>query len=223
MFSMASCESSEDEDLAKFAVITNVVDTEVAMIKGNGTSLPNSKSKLSLRHWRKEEDIACSSSELITPEFRHHVAKKISKFLDENFICSEKNTGLQDDLVSSSHEPLGIKLLSKSNQLLLGESAKEVPSSTVARKNTKFSVSSESDTDEEELSRLAEAAVSGHSVIQEGPGGGEEKAEDEAKTERKRKKEKKRSKEKRKKSKVGEELKEKKHKKHKKEKHKDKT
>lgn len=159
---------------------------------------------------------------MITPEFRHHVAKKLSKFLDENFICSEKNTGLQDDLVSSSHEPLGIKLLSKSNQLLLGESAKEVPSSTVARKNTKFSVSSESDTDEEELSRLAEAAVSGHSVIQ-GPGGGEEKAEDEAKTERKRKKEKKRSKEKRKKSKVGEELKEKKHKKHKKEKHKEKT
>lgn len=79
-----------------------------------------------------------------------------------------------------------------------------------------------SDTDEEELSRLAEAAVSGHSVIQ-GPGGGKEKAEDEAKTERKRKKEKKRSKEKRKKSKVGEELKEKKHKKHKKEKHKEKT
>lgn len=216
----SSCDSSE-EDLAKFTVITDVVDSEVAMV--HSTSLSNSKSKPSLRHWRKEEDITCSSTELITPEFRQHVAKKLSKFLDENFICSEENTHLQDDHVSSSHESLGIKLLLKSNQLLLGESVKEVPSSTVARKNTKYSVSSESDTDEEELSRLAEAAVSGHSVIQEGHGGGKEKAADEPETKRKRKKEKKRSKEKRKKSKVSEELEEKKHKKRKKEKHKDKT
>lgn len=59
------------------------------------------------------------------------------------YISSEENTHLQDDHVSSSHESLGIKLLLKSNQLLLGESVKEVPSSTVARKNTKYSVSSE--------------------------------------------------------------------------------
>ena len=38
------------------------------------------------RHWREDEDIAFSTSELITPEFRQHVAKKLSKFLDSSYI-----------------------------------------------------------------------------------------------------------------------------------------
>lgn len=38
------------------------------------------------RHWREEEDTASSSSELITPELRQHVAKKLSKFLDNNYV-----------------------------------------------------------------------------------------------------------------------------------------
>lgn len=38
------------------------------------------------RNWREEEDTVSSSSELITPELRQHVAKKLSKFLDNNYV-----------------------------------------------------------------------------------------------------------------------------------------
>ncbi|XP_068681062.1 protein CUSTOS-like [Montipora foliosa] len=174
---MATSSESSDDDLDKFASIANIVDSEVknGASKSNG-NIPGSSAKPSLRHWQEKEDLASTESNFITPELRHHVAKKLSKFLDSNLIwgtnlpfakLSTQTIGhVQNGYNNTLHEGSGIKLLLTSRKRLSENFCSEVAHHTARKSRELNSISSGSDTDEEELSRLAEAAVSGHSIIQ---------------------------------------------------------
>lgn len=203
-------------------MFSEVAKSAQKVCNGNfrGTSKPQTKP--SLRHWQEGEDLAYSTSELITPEFRHHVAKKLSKFLDSNYVCSEDVGLIQNGNLSCPHKCSGIKLLLTSKQSLLhvAESRQQFPGRGINTKNKmNCSSSSESETDEEELSRLTEAAVSAHSIIQKVSN--ESKEEVKRETNRLKRKKEKKKKKKREQSYDDEEevQKKKKHKKHK-EKHK---
>ncbi|KAM7436508.1 hypothetical protein ABFA07_013672 [Porites harrisoni] len=225
---MASSSESSDEDLEKFAAIAGIVDTEVSKKCNSDNSRGSSKphTRPSLRHWREDEDTASSTSELITPEFRQHVAKKLSNFLDSSYICAQEAE--QNGCHNNSHKSSGIKLLLTSSQRLREESVQEISTTNKTKKNRKnCSSSSESDTDEEEMNRLAEAAVSGHSIIKNVSTGNHKGTEtDDETTENssvKGKKEKKRKKEKKKQRLETETEHKKKHKKRKKYKLKEET
>lgn len=165
---MASSTESSDESLEKFAGIAEIVDSETIGASRLRENVPGNcgiNSKTSLRYWRESD--AFSESQLISPEFRHHVAKKLSKFLDSNLICSQIDEHSQNGSPNNLCESSGIKLLLTSRKRLSGNFIEEVSCPTVKQKDKKLNSSSGgSDTDEEELSRFAEAAVSGHFIMQ---------------------------------------------------------
>ncbi|CAK8687860.1 unnamed protein product [Clavelina lepadiformis] len=111
-----------------------------------------------------------------TPEFRQHISKKLSLYLDSKIKMEDCQTKTGEKSIDNNNLD-GIRLLHSSTKILVTDEEKKGKSPTRKRNITKVELS-DSDS-ESEMRKLSEAVVSGDDVLNWGEGAFQIKFENE--------------------------------------------